>query len=352
MPGASVHRTPDHNVDGKPVHVSGQVSSQGVRSADPSPGEPTDPGRHTLGEHVVGQRVVVRRLLPGETGPTGGPAFTDTLGHCLAWDVTTRTCVLQGPEGPLSIPFDLIVSGKPVPPRPSIRLRVDVAEAESHVARLWQTTTAPALPGQEPTWVLRSTPAGSDGRLRKRGNSMLAVVPDVDAAAATAAARGFYAALGQPVLAATVPDSPAEADLLALGWEVLPDGASAMLVAPVSRAARRSRARGVPHPLQTEETESGASTRIEVDGQVVARGRAVLTGQDWVGIEDLWVDPDRRRCGHAHAVLSDLLDWAGSCGAMTAWLHVEADNSAARELYARLGFSEHHPMRYLSAPSA
>ena len=42
-------------------------------------------GRHALGPHVVGLRVVVRRVLPGETGPTGGPAMTDVLGVCEAW---------------------------------------------------------------------------------------------------------------------------------------------------------------------------------------------------------------------------------------------------------------------------
>ena len=51
-----------------------------------SPRPPTSlaPQAASLGPHVVGERVVVRRLLRGETGPTGGPAFTDLLGTCLS----------------------------------------------------------------------------------------------------------------------------------------------------------------------------------------------------------------------------------------------------------------------------
>ena len=72
---------------------------------------------HRLGPHVVGQRVVVRRVVPGETGPSGGPAMTDVLGVCLRW--SDGECVVQPETGPaVTIPLRLIVSGKPVPPRP------------------------------------------------------------------------------------------------------------------------------------------------------------------------------------------------------------------------------------------
>ena len=45
---------------------------------------------------MVGLRVVVRRVVPGETGPSGGPAMTDLLGVCTAWEADS--CVVQ-PEG-------------------------------------------------------------------------------------------------------------------------------------------------------------------------------------------------------------------------------------------------------------
>src|SRR3546814_1470801 len=91
-------------------------------------------GRQLLGPHVVGQRVVVRRLVPGETGPTGGPAFTDVLGTCTSWG--DGTCVVAPESGPeVAIAIAEIVSGKPVPPRPPVRHRVSPREAEGHDLR-------------------------------------------------------------------------------------------------------------------------------------------------------------------------------------------------------------------------
>jgi len=90
---------------------------------------------HSLGPHVVGQRVVVRRIVPGETGPTGGPAFTDVLGTCESWsdaEVVVRT--EEGDE--VRIPTGLIVSGKPVPPRPSRFRRLTDAEVDARLDAL------------------------------------------------------------------------------------------------------------------------------------------------------------------------------------------------------------------------
>ncbi|MFT4286677.1 hypothetical protein [Nocardioides sp.] len=63
--------------------------------------------------------MVVRRVVEGETGPTGGPALTDVLGMCTAW--ADGICVVESEAGPVEIPIALIVSGKPVPPRPTRR---------------------------------------------------------------------------------------------------------------------------------------------------------------------------------------------------------------------------------------
>lgn len=73
-----------------------------------------------LGPAAVGQRVVVRYRLPGETGPSGGPAMSDVTGTCV--EFTEDTCVVQPAEGdPVTIPTDQIVRGKPIPPRPTRR---------------------------------------------------------------------------------------------------------------------------------------------------------------------------------------------------------------------------------------
>lgn len=89
-------------------------------------------GRHGLGPHVVGQRVVVRRLVPSESGPTGGPAFTDVLGVCERW--ADGEAVVRRSDGEVvTIPTRLIVSGKPVPPRTSRLARVSREEIDAHL---------------------------------------------------------------------------------------------------------------------------------------------------------------------------------------------------------------------------
>ena len=71
-----------------------------------------------LGPHCVGRRVVVRRVVPGETGPSGGPAMTDVLGVMESWDETT-TAVRTRTGELVTIAVADIVSGKPVPDPPA-----------------------------------------------------------------------------------------------------------------------------------------------------------------------------------------------------------------------------------------
>lgn len=75
---------------------------------------------HHLGPECIGRRVVVRRILPGETGLSGGPAFTDVLGVMETWDGATTTVVTRDGER-VTIPIDLVVSGKTIPPPPPRR---------------------------------------------------------------------------------------------------------------------------------------------------------------------------------------------------------------------------------------
>ena len=125
----------------------------------------TGRGGLLAGPHVVGQRIVVRRILRGETGPTGGPAMTDVLGVCVSW--ADGRCVVRREEGDLvELATADIVSGKPVPPRPSST----GVWAQSDADRL-------ALPGWQPVeseplgdWVLRAS-----GGFSSRGNSVLAL---------------------------------------------------------------------------------------------------------------------------------------------------------------------------------
>ena len=113
--------------------------------------------------------------------------MTDLLGTCLAW--ADGRCVVQPEEGEaVEIAIADIVSGKPVPPRPSVRMRVSARDAELHTASLWPTIQTEPL-GE---WVLR-TDTAPVGRLRRRGNSCLAMgEPGMPVVEAAAEIRRFY----------------------------------------------------------------------------------------------------------------------------------------------------------------
>ncbi len=116
----------------------------------------------------MGLRVVVRRIVRGEQGPSGGPLLTDLLGVCTSWG--DGRCVISPADGPeVSIALADIVSGKPVPPRPSVRLRVSPREAQVRAFALFADLETEPLGD----WVLR-TSASSTAR---RANSVLAFGP-------------------------------------------------------------------------------------------------------------------------------------------------------------------------------
>ncbi|MDN4160228.1 GNAT family N-acetyltransferase [Nocardioides abyssi] len=324
--------------------------------ADPS--EPHDPGnqvgRHLLGAHVVGQRVVVRRVVRGERGPTGGPALTDLLGTCLGWtDGPDGSCLVQpDPRAdqplpdPVRIPLADIVSGKPVPPRPSHRLRVEPREAQLRALALWPDLVTEELgPGG---WLLRHSPTSPN----RRANSVLAVGPPgpVGLDAAEQRVLDFYAATtGRPV-AAVLTDSAEEAALRERGWVAESGEADTVYSVAGVAAARRA--------LRSAGGAGGAAAGPEVELVALAPGvvRAGLPGasgvaaydRDWVGFRSVEVDPDRRRQGLGLQVMAALLEWGAELGATTAYLQVLGDNVPALALYERLGFVEHHRYCYLA----
>ena len=289
----------------------------------------------------------MRRLVPGELGPTGGPAFTDVLGVCTSW--SDGVCVVEPVTGDsVAIPLDLIVSGKPVPPRASPRLRVSVRDAELRTAGLFPGVEVEPI-GE---WRLRWEPVPV-GRLRKRGNSCLAVGdPGLPVTEAAERVRAFYTTRGRRGLAQVELGSRLEAELRGLGWSPVAPGDSHFMLASLARVRRALGDRGpADRPGESEEP------RIQVDGArvtvtlgEVARGAAGIEG-DWLGIHDVVVEPAYRRRGLARRVLSALLDWGAERGATTVWLHVQTDNEPAMTLYDGLGFTVHHSCRYLEAPA-
>ena len=318
----------------------------------------SQPQAHGLGPHVVGERVVVRRVLHGETGPSGGPAMTDVLGVCTAWG--DGVCVVEPESGPpVTIALADIVSGKPVPPRPSVRHRVSPHDAELHVLSLWPQVETRPLGG----WLLRAAPP-YEGRLRRRANSVLAMGdPGIPLAVAVPVIETFYADRGRPALAQVEAGSDEEAGLVAAGFAPLPGVETHFMIGSVSRILRRAgRSTGAMaadlQVLPAETRNSGAiaadphaGSRADVRIGDLARGRAAVDG-DWVGIHTVDVSPDQRRGGLGTQVVAELLDWGASLGATTAWLHVEQHNAAAIALYEGLGMAVHHSCRYLERRGA
>ena len=301
-------------------------------------------GSHLLGPHVLGQRIVVRRRVPGETGPTGGPAMTDVLGVCEVWD--NGVCAVRTADGALvEVPISLIISGKPIPPRPSVRLRTTPREAHLRTLDLW--------PGLEQVdlgdWVLRAAGPLPDrdhphGRLVRRANSALAMGdPGVPPAEAATRVVDFYAERAQPAYAQVVADDQTDAALRTLGWTA--DGPDTLFqFASMSRLARVLGTPGDVATVEEDPAQTGAAT-VRVGDDASAR---LLLSDDWLGLDAVWVAPDRRRQGLARALLAEAVDWAASLGAMTTYLQVAEDNTAALTLYESLGFATHHTYRYLS----
>ena len=294
-------------------------------------------GRHVLGPHVVGQRIVVRHLLPD------GRA-TDVLGVCTSWG--SGIAVIRSDRGPVEVAIADIVSGKPVPPRPSVRHRVAAHDVELHVASLWPSVTTEPLG----SWVLRSCPP-IGGRLRRRGNSALAMTdPGLPLATAADRVRSFYTGLGQTPLIQVEANGDLQAALAPLGFTPLGDGDAHCQLASVSKVLRLIG----PATGEGRLTEEGARCLVEYadgpvvasGGPIIASGEAALNG-DWLGLHGLFVEPSHRRQGLGTKVVADLLDWGASLGATTAWLHVETDNDAGMAAYERVGFVTHHTSRYL-----
>ncbi len=297
-------------------------------------------GRHLLGPHVVGQRVVVRRIVRGETGPSGGPALTDVLGVCVAWD--DGACVVQPAGGPpVTIAVADIVSGKPVPPRVSVRHRVPPRDAQVHGFALFADLETHPVGD----WVLRRSATAT----ARRANSVLAFAPAGVPDAYEHVVAFYGRTTGRPI-AAVLPGSAEDELFRGHGWGLESHDADTVFqIAAVAQASRALRGTDL----------DGVEVRVDVDG-ALATARAVLdTGEpvaggvaafadDWVGCRSVEVVPEHRRRGLGRAVMAALLEWGAERGATTAYLQVLGDNEPALALYERLGFREHHRYRYLA----
>jgi ribosomal protein S18 acetylase RimI-like enzyme len=332
------------------------------------------PGPPGLGPSCVGRRVVVRRVLPGVTGPSGGPAMTDLLGVVESWtDGPSGSTRVRAEDGTVTeIALADIVSGKPVPARPSLRMRVSAEQACLLANASWPAVHTEPLGD----WLLRAS-----GGFSARANSVMAVGdPGVDLADALARTTAFYRRHALPAWAQVVVGSGLAERFADAGWVTARPGEAdshfqLAAVAQASREARRRAPASAP-PVVVDGTATPAwlatseRTRTHRDAAVAvlegpeqvcfvsvgaageplaAKGRVACEG-DWAGITDVWVSPRHRRAGLGLVVMDTLLDWAAERGATSAYLQVRGDNPPALALYDALGFRTHHTYRYLAAP--
>jgi N-acetylglutamate synthase len=268
--------------------------------------------------------------------------MTDVLGTLVSWGAST--CVVT-PEGgaPVTIALTDIVTGKPVPPRASVRQRVTVRDAELRALPLWLSTTTEPLGD----WVLRLV-TGERGQGSRRANSALAVGdPGLPLLEAAARVSDFYGRHGRVATVQVEAGSEVDAVLRAAGWSESEPEDAPYLVGSLAMAVR---AAGTAGDVETAVDGTRVSARLVVDGTEVARARGELN-DGWLGVHGLRVDETHRRGGLGRMVMAGLLEAAAEVGADTVWLEVDRVNTPAWMLYAGLGLREHHVCHYLTPSS-
>ncbi|MEW2611482.1 GNAT family N-acetyltransferase [Streptomyces sp. NPDC047880] len=316
----------------------------------------------------VGKRVSVRSLIEHEAP---GEKFTDTVGVLTSWDNGVLLITRKNGES-VRIAESALVAGKTVPSAPARRRgpAASYEELARVAARAWRPVESERL-GE---WELRAASG-----FTRRANSVLPLgAPGVPLDEALAAVRRWYGERGLPAHVQTATGAEGTQELLCAelerrGWvrEVTaelwigplapiadagdPDEVALSREAGAGWLARYQR-KGVSE-VALRVLASGPSVWFATvpgaaDGAPPAAiGRCVVDGR-WAGFAAVEVDPALRRQGLATAVMAALARRALDEGASAAWLQVEADNAAARALYAGMGFAAHHAYHHYRAPDA
>ncbi len=162
---------------------------------------------------------------------------------------------------------------------------------------------------------------------------------------ATLAALGFVAFDDTRVMVRAtlddLPDAaalPAGCELESPGHGAFADAVGALRGSPLAqRQAHAERLRGAPVPY--------TGLLLRRDGALRACGQFARE-DDLVGLYDVYTAPAARNAGLGRALCLELLRRARDDGARAAYLQVEADNAAARAVYARLGFVDAYGYHY------
>lgn len=207
-------------------------------------------------------------------------------------------------------------------------------------------------------WVARFS-----GGVTQRANSVLPVRAPGDVDSALARVEALYAARGLPVIFQVGPGAaPAELD------QVL-DRRGYVLGSPTGVFVAEVGERSSSPLVEVEDAPSAEWLQLwwAVDGRgddaalavavkiltagpalyatvrdssgAVAVARLALVGE-WGGVYCMAVREDARRRGVGAVLLDGLLQAGRARGVRRAWLQVRAENSGARRLYQRAGFTE------------
>ncbi|MGY2082699.1 GNAT family N-acetyltransferase [Blastococcus sp. SYSU DS0539] len=243
---------------------------------------------------------------------------------------------------------------------------VPVADLERLAARTWRGLE------EQPygDWLLRA-----GGGFTGRANSVLVVGgPPAGLPAAVSEVTAWYAGRGLRPCAAVPSSGAAAADAAFAAAEWTRDEDNLVLTAPAGPWAAPDvpveladapdaawlagyRYRGTALPaaaaavLGNADQPRFASIRPGPGGAppaAVARG---VLCDGWLVISAVTVDERYRRRGLATAVMAALAADARARGGHSCLLQVAASNRPALDLYARLGFTEHHRYHYRWAPA-
>ncbi|MDJ1136702.1 GNAT family N-acetyltransferase [Streptomyces iconiensis] len=315
----------------------------------------------------VGKRVSVRSLTAA--GERLG-RFTDTVGILTSWTGGVLRITRRDGEH-VEIEEESMVAGKTVPQTPARRRGVPsatVRELVTVAARGWPPAESERL-GE---WTLRAA-----GGFTSRANSVLPLGdPGGPLPAAADRAVRWYAARGLParVQVTVEDDALLDRELRDRGWTAErfalvrvgalapladrePDQRVVLSREPGSEWAslyHRAEGGGLPEAALTVLRGGPSVWFATVPGAEngsgpAAIGRCVVDGR-WAGFAAIEVAPGRRGEGLARAVMAELARAALAEGASAAYLQIERGNEAARALYDKLGFVDHHAYHYLRAP--
>ncbi|MFD1860684.1 GNAT family N-acetyltransferase [Aeromicrobium camelliae] len=266
----------------------------------------------------VGQRVTVRAAT-GQTGPTGGPQFTDTVGRLVR--VEPDHFVIERRDGSTrAVPRAAVVAAKRVPARPKRSRAAREVSADDLMritSRGWPAVHSEPL-GE---WELRAA-GGFTGRANSvavHGDPGMPFADALDAVAAFAERHGVAPA------AQVVVGSRWHQRFLDAGWQRPRSTRPGAIVqvADLGTYAPDPLVRIEPSASEAWLAHYGRVEDLDVARAVLegpervgfamledaAIGRVVVTGE-WAGLAAVEVDPAHRRRGLARRVVAACLAWA------------------------------------------